>query len=94
MQSLISMANEVHMATLTIRNLDDDLKASLRVQAAHHGRSMEEEVRSILRQVLSKPTSTTGLGQRLVSRFQAVATDLPIPPRSQARTPPDWEETA
>lgn len=82
------------MATLTIRNLDDDLKSSLRVQAARHGQSMEEEVRGILRQALSKPIPTTGLGQRLTSRFQAVATEFPIPARSLPRTPPDWEASA
>lgn len=36
------------MATLTIRDFDDDLKAALRVRAAQHGRSMESEVREIL----------------------------------------------
>lgn len=36
------------MATLTIRNLDDEVHAALRVRAAHHGRSMEEEVRQLL----------------------------------------------
>lgn len=82
------------MATLNIRNLDDDLKSTLRVQAARHGRSMEEEVRGILRQALAKPIPATGLGQRLVSRFQAVAAELPIPPRSLPRTPPDWEASA
>jgi plasmid stability protein len=82
------------MATLTIRNLDDDLKSSLRVQAAHHGQSMEEEVRSILRLALSKPTHATGLGQRLASRFQALDAELPIPSRSLPRTPPDWEAPA
>ncbi len=82
------------MATLTIRNLEDDLKSTLRVQAALHGQSMEEEVRSILRQALSKPMPATGLGQRLASRFQAVASDLPIPPRSLPRTPPTWDEPA
>ncbi|TMZ65819.1 plasmid stabilization protein, partial [Klebsiella pneumoniae] len=33
------------MATLTIRDFDDELKAALRVRAAEHGRSMEAEVR-------------------------------------------------
>jgi len=35
------------MAVLTIRNLDDELKARLRRLAASHGRSMEEEARQI-----------------------------------------------
>lgn len=73
------------MATLTIRNLDDDLKSALRMQAARHGQSMEEEVRSILRQALSRPNLATGLGQRLTNRFRIVASELAIPPRSSAR---------
>lgn len=36
------------MATLTIRNLDDHVKQALREQAARHGVSMEEEVRTLL----------------------------------------------
>ena len=37
------------MASITIRNLDDDVKTRLRVRAASNGRSMEEEARLILR---------------------------------------------
>ncbi|WP_276204783.1 MULTISPECIES: hypothetical protein [unclassified Halomonas] len=40
------------MAAITVRNLDDELKAQRRVQAANHGHSMEEEVRLILRKAL------------------------------------------
>lgn len=43
------------MATLTIRDFDDELKAALRVRAAEHGRSMESEVREILRTALERP---------------------------------------
>ena len=81
------------MATLTIRNLDNDRKSRLRVQAARHGQSMEEEVRSILRAALAKPASSTGLGQRRVERFSGVAGELPVPPRSLPRTPPDWDDS-
>lgn len=38
------------MASLTIRNLDESLKTDLRLRAARHGCSMEEEARQILRQ--------------------------------------------
>jgi phosphopantothenoylcysteine decarboxylase / phosphopantothenate---cysteine ligase len=37
------------MASLTVRQLDDKLKRLLRLRAARHGRSMEDEVRVILR---------------------------------------------
>jgi len=38
------------MASLTVRKLDDDLKARLRLRAARNGRSVEDEVRTILRE--------------------------------------------
>ncbi len=41
------------MATLTVRNLDDDVVRALRIRAAEHGRSAEAEHRAILRQVLT-----------------------------------------
>jgi plasmid stability protein len=41
------------MASLSVRNVDDDLLARLRRRAARHGRSAEAEVRDILRQILS-----------------------------------------
>jgi plasmid stability protein len=40
------------MATLTVRNLDDDVVRRLRIRAAEHGRSAEAEHRDILRAVL------------------------------------------
>ena len=42
------------MATMTIHNLDDGLKLRLRVRAAMHGRSMEEDTRDILRQAVGE----------------------------------------
>ncbi len=59
------------MAQLLVRNLDDALKERLRVVAALHGRSMEEEARMILHTALSEavlPASGTqhvGLGDRI-----------------------------
>ena len=44
------------MAQLTIRGIDDGLKRALRVRAAENGRSMEEEVRRILRAALGVPS--------------------------------------
>ena len=40
------------MASLTIRNLDDPVKARLRIRATYNGHSMEEEARVILREAL------------------------------------------
>jgi len=40
------------MATLTIRKLEENTKAQLRIRAAHHGRPMEAEAREILRSAI------------------------------------------
>jgi plasmid stability protein len=42
------------MASITIRNLDESLKQKLRERAAKNGRSMEQETRLILQEVLTK----------------------------------------
>ena len=42
------------MASITVRNLDDDVKRCLRVRAAENGRSMEEEARDILRRTVGE----------------------------------------
>ncbi|MDD5297410.1 MAG: plasmid stabilization protein [Rhodocyclaceae bacterium] len=60
------------MASLMIRNLDDATKASLRIQAARNGRSMEEEARTILRLAVGRPSSGEGLGSRVHRRFAAL----------------------
>ncbi|MCH8209196.1 MAG: hypothetical protein IIA62_09140 [Nitrospinae bacterium] len=44
------------MASLVIRNIEEDLKECLRIHAAHHGRSMGEEVRIIVRWVIKGET--------------------------------------
>jgi plasmid stability protein len=73
--------------TLTIRNLDDGLKARLRLQAAQHGHSMEQEVREILGRAL-QPAADAGLAQRIQARFAGLNADaLPIPARRPARKP-------
>jgi antitoxin FitA len=62
---------EVAMAQLIVRNLDDDVKEGLQARARRHGRSTEEEVRSILRQaVLADTEDDVPLGTRLVGRFR------------------------
>lgn len=85
------------MATLTIRKIDDDLKSRLRRRAAANDRSMEEEVRDILRTTVATDAPTKpriGLGTRLHERAIKVGGfDLDIPPRGPARPLPDfWEE--
>ena len=60
------------MGTLTIRNLDNDIKTRLRVSAALHGCSMEEEVRTILRNALQVQPEPRGLGSRIHQRYIAI----------------------
>ncbi len=81
------------MASLTIRNLDDPLKARLRIQAAVHGRSMEEEARTILRAALSADTARP---RNLYEAIRARVADsggfeLELPRREPMRDPPTFE---
>lgn len=76
------------MASLTIRNFDDELKARLRLQAARHGWSMEQEAREILRRAVQAPASGSGLVQTIHRRFASLnVQELPIPKRRKARLP-------
>jgi plasmid stability protein len=78
------------MASLTIRNLDDGLKAHLRLRAAQHGRSMEEEARQILRQTLAPATPAGSLAQRIHNHFAGLDSEnLPIPKRTPSRPAPE-----
>ena len=75
------------MATLTIRNLDEQLKVRLRIRAATRGHSMEEEARRILRSGLheSEPASFN-LADRIRRRFARLGdVQLPIPARESVR---------
>ena len=80
------------MSTLTIRNLEPAIKDKLRRAAAAHGRSMEEEVRTILRNALAQPAAPGGLGSRIQARFAALGgVELDLPARSQAARAADLE---
>lgn len=80
------------MATLTIRRLDERTKARLRIRAAHHGRSMEEEARDILRSTLTgRQPSSENLAERIRHRFAPLGgVDLRLPKRDSLRKPPDF----
>ena len=75
------------MAVMTIRNIDDSLKQRLRLRAAQHGRSMEEEVRDILRSALSAEVSQgVDAGQAIHQRFARLGgVDLPVVSREAIR---------
>ena len=57
------------MASITIRNLDDDIKSRLRVQAAKNNRSMEDEARQILRHALSPKKPESNLADLALGLF-------------------------
>lgn len=68
------------MAQFVVRNLDDDVKAALQRRARAHGRSMEEEVRQILRRAAyEKPEASGGLGSRMAARFGEAGLEEPLP---------------
>ena len=76
------------MASITIRNLDDALKQRLRVRAAEHGRSMEEEAREILREVVSNGAPPRDLAAAIRKRVSPLGgVDLDIPERQPTREP-------
>ena len=81
------------MASITIRRLDDSVKARLRVRAARNGRSMEEEARQVLTTALAeeskRPLNLAESIRRLVAPFGGV--ELEIPPREPMREPPDFK---
>ena len=77
------------MASITIRNLDDGVKAKLRVRAATNGRSMEEEARTILREAVEREDSEKGLGTAIHELFKPLGgVELEIPPREPMRESP------
>jgi plasmid stability protein len=78
------------MASITIRKLDEKTKARLRVRAAQHGRSMEEEARTLLRAALqNEVTPRTNLADAIRARFRRLGgVELRLPAREPMREPP------
>ena len=86
--ALLSVMTFMHlrsllMSTLTVRNIEPVIKDKLRLMAAAHGHSMEEEVRSILRNAMTQVARPSGLGSRIHARFAAMGdVVLQLPERS------------
>jgi antitoxin FitA len=71
---------ELFMAQFIVRNLENDVKERLKRRAAQHKRSMEEEVRHILRDAVKQQNQLVSkLGSRIAARFAkaGLTTDLP-----------------
>jgi len=79
------------MASITIRRLDDALKARLRVLAARHGRSMEQEAREILRErLLAEKSQGPSLADSIRRRMAPFGgAELALPARAPMRRPPN-----
>jgi plasmid stability protein len=80
--------------SLLIRKLDPALKTRLRVVAAQHGRSMEEEAREILKQALTKQEEPRlNLAESIRKRFAPFGgVEWEIPPREPMRPLPNFDE--
>lgn len=85
------MERERRMASITIRRLDEDIKTRLRMRAAENHRSMEEEVRVILRDVVTGgdhgPRNLATFTRQCFASVGGV--DLELPTRGPMREPPD-----
>ncbi|MEM9961810.1 MAG: plasmid stabilization protein [Pseudomonadota bacterium] len=80
------------MASITIRNLEDELKRRLRVRAAEHGRSMEEEVREILREAVAGAAPPRNLASAIRARVAPLGgVELVLPEREPMREPPNFD---
>ncbi len=76
------------MASLTIRNLDDDVKEQLRVRAAKNQRSMEAEVRAVLTQAVRGTADSASFVARFRKALKGHEVELQLPSRASARKPP------
>ena len=80
------------MNKITIRNLDDRLKCHLRVLAAKHGRSVEDEVKAILLESIGDFPPRPNLYDLIRSEVDEIGgVDLELPPREAAPEPPNFE---
>lgn len=82
------------MASLTIRNLEEPIKELLRIRAAHHGNSMEEEVRQILSHTLVQDTQlSANIAESIQKRFTQLGgvDDLTIDNREAMGEPTQFE---
>ena len=80
------------VASITIRNLDYNVKTRLRVRAAGNGRSMEEEARLILGEAVWRRPETRNLASIIRAHFgPSGGVDLELPSREIAGEPPSFD---
>jgi plasmid stability protein len=81
------------MAQVIVRQLEEVVKERLKRRARRHGRSMEEEVRAILRDaVKAEGRSPERLGTRIAARFRRIGLETDVPElRGSRPRPADFE---
>jgi plasmid stability protein len=91
---MISALRRCALAQLVVRNLENRVKARLQRRARRNGRSMEEEVRDILRAAVHKEETKSefGLGTEISKIFSKHGLDSPIPQLRIEIKPPSFEE--
>lgn len=85
------------MPALTIRNIDPDTKARLRVRAAEEGRSMEEHIRQLIVQDIQEPgrvpLQVGSFADQVRMLFADVGgVEIELPARTWEREPPDFSD--
>lgn len=80
------------MAQFVVRDLEDDVAAKLKARARRHSRSMEDEVRHILRQAVTQAPQA-GLGSAIARRFRRVGVDGDVAElRGHTARPADFDK--
>lgn len=80
------------MASITIRISDETITSRLRIRAAEHGRSVEDEARDILRQAVAETAAPLNLGEAIRNRFAVLGgMDLDLPEREPMPEPPRFD---
>ncbi len=81
------------VAAISVRNLDEHVKERLRVRAARHGRSLESEIRAILKEAVHEPDDSRDLFQAMLDRFGEIGgVKLDLPPRTTPIRATDFSE--
>jgi len=66
------------MPSLSVRKVDEKTLSQLRIQAAKHGVSMEEEVRQIIKRAVATPEKLGDLAIRLFcSAYKGAELEIP-----------------
>ena len=84
------------MASLTIHNLDDNIKKHLQINARNHNCSIEDEVKLLLKQVFFPAKIQKKLGSRLHQQIIELTNgvELELPERSLPRSAPNFSENS